>query len=757
MTGAVTAAGATPEQWSLLMRLGLTEDLLPVVSAPGIVIHERSKLKDLGKTPSKISSDGYAVGIPKWTQQVTTERQVGGWSKDGRLGICIQTRVARAIDIDIGDPAKAKAVRLAIEQLAGWMPVRWRENSGKCLLAFSMPADGITKRILRTEHGIIEFLAQGQQFIAFGRHHTGVHYQWDGLDQVDIAGGFPEMSVAQFEELWQDLCDIFGDGDDASHTARRGVAPSVARSKLDMHGDPVVAFLDENGWVTEYDRDGRVHVRCPWEAEHTSDSGPSSTTYFPAGVGGFALGHWRCLHAHCQGRGDAEWMAEIGYEVDQFEDMTQVDILADGSVVPRADAPKVDWGPLPTLTKTVVKRKSKVEPTMDNAIKAVGHPGVCGFQLAYDAFRDETMVAPADGGRWSPLRDSTYAHLRVNLERHGFMAVGKELVRDAALAVAERNEIDSAVQWVQGLRWDGVERVEMFMSTHLGVEDSPYTRAVARYMWTAMAGRALVPGVKADMVPVLLGGQGIKKTTLVESLSPLPETFVEIDLSSRDADLARSLRGKLVGEIAELRGLTTRDSESIKAWITRRHEEWVPKWRETTTRFWRRLLLVGTGNKHEFLDDETGERRWLPVDMAGMVDTDAVVRDRDQLWAEGAEMFMGGGVDWQDAQALAVEVHKNHKVHDEWEGSIARWLLRDTMDQVGDWVRAHGTWSMAEIAAGALGIDTKNLGKREEMRIGKVLRGLGMDRRVVREGRATPKKWVLADGGAALGLNVVET
>ena len=52
-----------------------------------------------------------------------------------------------------------------------------------------------------------------------------------------------------------------------------------------------------------FDRDGRVHIRCPWEDQHTSDSGPSATSYFPAGVGGDVMldeGHEASLSRSCR-------------------------------------------------------------------------------------------------------------------------------------------------------------------------------------------------------------------------------------------------------------------------------------------------------------------------------------------------------------------------------------------------------------------------------------------------------------------------
>jgi hypothetical protein len=175
--------GASPADWThLAERLGLLADLLPVVSNPDATISPSSKLRDLGKTPSRYDVHGQVVGIPKWTQHQATERDVQRWSASPDLGVCVQTRRVRAIDVDIGDQVKAREV-LELLGLAVALPMRRRANSGKCLLVFDMPGE-FAKRIIRTADGIIEFLATGQQFIAVGTHPSGARYEWSDADGV---------------------------------------------------------------------------------------------------------------------------------------------------------------------------------------------------------------------------------------------------------------------------------------------------------------------------------------------------------------------------------------------------------------------------------------------------------------------------------------------------------------------------------------------------------------------------------------------
>lgn len=383
--------------------------------------------------------------------------------------------------------------------------------------------------------------------------------------------------------------------------------------------------------------------------------------------------------------------------------------------------------------------KGKIKPTITNAVLALRHVGFCEARIAQDEFKDAVMVAWQDEAKWRPLRDTDYTRLRVVLERHGFKNPGRELVRDAAMQVSEENRFDSALQWAEGLVWDGVPRVEHFLERYAGAEAGDYSRAVSGYMWTALAARLVQPGAKCDMVPVLVGGQGTGKSTGVMAMSPEPDSYVEVNLEHRDDNLARSLRGKLVGELGELRGLMSKEAEAIKAWITRTHEEWIPKYMEFATKFPRRLVFIGTTNSDEFLADDTGERRWLPV-RVGVVDADAIARDRDQLWAEAVVLFRQSGLHWREAMDLAVNKHDEFKVSDAWAGPIEAWLMADDMDGSEGQPRGLRPIKVDTVLTCALGIPPRDQGTRERKRAAAVLKAYGYVKR-----RATH-----AEGGKAI-------
>lgn len=309
--------GATPTDWQHLDRLGLGSDLLPVISRPNAKISPKSSMKQLGKTPSLYNGGQLVVGMPQWTDHRASNAEIRRWSSEPDYGICIQTRLARGLDIDVADAATSAMIVAAVSSILGMrLPKRRRGNSGKCLLAFRL--EGIfPKRVMHVEGGIIEFLGNGQQFIAAGTHPSGARYEWEEGLPPEI----PTLSAQQFEELWASLELQFATEE-----------PRVFNLSDRQHGadlekpDPVADWLADQGLVLGEDlRAGKLHVQCPWDAEHSSgEPGDGSTSWLRAGTRGHPSGHFRCLHAHCSHRTRQDFLAAIGYQesgLDDFDDL----------------------------------------------------------------------------------------------------------------------------------------------------------------------------------------------------------------------------------------------------------------------------------------------------------------------------------------------------------------------------------------------------------------------------------------------------
>ena len=302
--------GASPEDWHLFSeRLGLTEDLLPVVQNTQAHISPASTLKAVGKTPSRYNDRRQVVGIQDWTKLRAEATHVHKWAVEPDYGICIQTRRVRVLDVDVEDPKLAQNLKRVIAAILPDVPFRTRANSARFLVAFRL--DGAyQKRILRSEKGIIEFLADGQQFVAAGTHPSGARYLWS-----PEVPRFPEVSADTLARLMDVLSQtVNGTWSDQKRQVN-------GHDAMPLPDDPVVGALEAADAVLGVARDGAVYIKCPWLHLHTGDSGPSETVYFPAGTGGYELGHFKCQHAHCVDRTDAEFLSHFGAGL-QFDDVT---------------------------------------------------------------------------------------------------------------------------------------------------------------------------------------------------------------------------------------------------------------------------------------------------------------------------------------------------------------------------------------------------------------------------------------------------
>ncbi len=334
----MTRHGATLEEWAHLdLVLGLTADLLPVVSRPDAVVAPGSSLKSVGKTPSRYNAKRQVIGLPRWTAIQARGAQIERWMREPDLGACVQTRRVRAIDVDVTDPALAEVITYFFVSAFGPdVAIRGREGSSRVLLAFVVEAPDLGTRVLRLADGagIVEFLAHGQQFVACGTHPSGTRYEWwrAGDGAPGLPDSLPTVALADLDSAWEEAATRWhvgpvhapaGGASAAAGQAGRGVGEAAPRQGFE---DPVLAWLEARGWTAHEGTGprGQVWIHCPFEDEHTADSGHTQTAYYPAGTGGYEMGHFHCLHAHCEHRTDADFLTAVGYHlavVDDFPDL----------------------------------------------------------------------------------------------------------------------------------------------------------------------------------------------------------------------------------------------------------------------------------------------------------------------------------------------------------------------------------------------------------------------------------------------------
>src|SRR5208283_2438393 len=249
--------------------------------------------------------------------------------------------------------------------------------------------------------------------------------------------------------------------------------------------------------------------------------------------------------------------------------------------------------------------------------------------------------------------------------------------------------------------WGGVERVDRWLSSHLGAEDSEYSRAVgSRWLISAVA-RIFRPGAKADCCLILEGPQGIRKSTALRTLAGQYFTDELADLGSKDA--AMQTRGVWIIELSELDSLSHSEVARIKAFMSRTTDRFRPPYGMRLVESPRQCIFAGTVNHSTYLRDETGGRRFWPV-ACGRIDVDALAHDRNQLWAEAKERFEAGAVWWMETAEL-IQMASDQQIDryegDPWEEVIAPWLESHPSVSISEVLekclqKAHALWTQTD-------------------------------------------------------------
>jgi predicted P-loop ATPase len=191
--------------------------------------------------------------------------------------------------------------------------------------------------------------------------------------------------------------------------------------------------------------------------------------------------------------------------------------------------------------------------------------------------------------------------------------------------------------------------------------------------------------------------------------------------------VSQHLAGKWLLEISELSALDRAEAAALKAFVTRTHERYRPSYGRREVIEPRQCVFVGTTNKHAYLRDETGGRRFWPVKV-GEIRIEALTRDRDQCFAEAADLYRQGARWWPDRAFEVKHIKPQQDARyeaDVWGELIAGYLL------------GRRSTTILELAREALHLDAPRIGTADQRRIRAALEGMGWEHGPLVNGRQT--------------------
>lgn len=276
---------------------------------------------------------------------------------------------------------------------------------------------------------------------------------------------------------------------------------------------------------------------------------------------------------------------------------------------------------------------------------APGHKSKSRANAAKDA---RQLVGPIwqvrdtlNGETWSNDRDCAVRSIIETPKTQGGygIKVSDRDLKAATVLAARENGFHPIREYLEGVAWDGVERIDRLFVDYLGTEDNVYTRQVARLMMIAAVARVFEPGCKWDHAVILEGAQGVGKSTFIRILGR--NWSVELDGNFHDAkSMVEKLQGGWIVELPELTGFAKSEVQDIKAFISRQFDKVRLAYEARAQAFPRQSILIGSTNSGEYLRDATGGRRFLPIEChVKAIDTARFRKDVDQYWAEAMSVY----------------------------------------------------------------------------------------------------------------------
>jgi predicted P-loop ATPase len=324
-----------------------------------------------------------------------------------------------------------------------------------------------------------------------------------------------------------------------------------------------------------------------------------------------------------------------------------------------------------------------IAKTTDNILIILENDPLLKNKVAFDEFANRGLALgdlpwnkKEERRQWMDVDD---AGLRHYLERT-YGITGKERIFDAVALCSHKHTFNDVKEYLMGLQWDGIKRLDTLLIDYLGAKDSAYTRAVIRKSLVAAVARAMVPGCKYDYMPIFAGPQGLGKSTFLRLLGK--RWYSDSLQTFEGKEASEMIQGIWINEVGELNGLSRSETNAVKQFLSRTEDIYREPFGRRTGCYPRRGVFFGTTNDSEFLKDKTGNRRFWPVDV-GLMPARKSVWNRlpeevDQVWAEaylywqlGETLYLTGEA--EEESKVEQEAHSESNAR---EGIIREFVYR---------------------------------------------------------------------------------
>lgn len=330
-----------------------------------------------------------------------------------------------------------------------------------------------------------------------------------------------------------------------------------------------------------------------------------------------------------------ELKKKTDWEKIRYTRFSQVYDLLDGTEI-------LDKEGKPTGKKKVIQSVRNFEIVLEEDFRFAG-------KIKYDEFSKQMYVigeTPWDTANsyrpWTNYDDSAL----FSIIQSAYELKQRNDLMDALKNVSIKNKFHPVKDVLNSLSWDGKEHIKNLLPDYLGCEKTEYVYEVMKLFLLGGISRIFQPGCKFDYCLILQGPQGLGKSTFLRLLA-LDDSWFNDSLDSLDSDKsAQSLLGSWIIELAELKSLarTAGGVDSVKRFLSAQSDKIRLPYERRADVFLRQCIFAGTTNRLDFLQDETGNRRFLIVhtginEPAKSLFEPEALEEIKQCWAEAFHIY----------------------------------------------------------------------------------------------------------------------
>lgn len=267
--------------------------------------------------------------------------------------------------------------------------------------------------------------------------------------------------------------------------------------------------------------------------------------------------------------------------------------------------------------KVIVNEEGKFERNEFNALQIIK----CLYSKRL--YEDKRLGVIFDGALCTSV-DKVKFDILVNLQEHIDAKFSRPVVQTAVQGYLGSCSTDLVRDTARNVVWDKVSRLDTWGPDYLKVapQDKHICEEFGRMLMTAFALRIARPGIKADFAFMLVGPQGIRKTTFLEALATFEghklyhaiEALPTGTSTQQRHSMVKCARSVIVdmaeGIILDSRGAS---HENIKQYISQTEDVMQVLYQTDPKVEPRGYIICGATNRSDITSDKSGSRRFIAI------------------------------------------------------------------------------------------------------------------------------------------------